>query len=961
LSWATFPQRFIASKLQFEMLKIRAFFLIALAPLLAQKRPLNHNDYDGWKHIQNQQLSNDGRYLAFAIFPQQGDGEVIVRDLKTGKEFQQPVGGLPPPSAPNFASPQMEDTPPPPPGLAIKFAADSSAVVFSTFPKSEDTEAAKRAKAKPEAMPKGDLVIMQLPTGEVFRTTSIKSFELPTQATGYVAYLQLLAPQKSITPEHLNSTTPKPKKSETGDLILRNLKTGAERKFLKVSEYSLTNDGKLLVFASADKDASGVFESAPDQDSSPKPLLAGKGHYEKLTWDEDQKRLAFVSDRDDVAAKIPAYKLYTWDHAAATAREIASAKTPGLSLNWVIAEAAPITLSKGGTRIFFGTAPRPAPPPAPDKTPADEKVSVDLWSWRDDYIQPMQKVRARVERNRSYRAVFDLAAGKLTQLADLTMPEAMPSEDGRYALGFDDRPYRREQEYDERFEDVYFIDTTTGARKLALQKDRGRISWAPDSEHAIFYNGKDWLMLSAPDGTMVNLTAKLGVSFGREDYDLPSNPTSYGLGGWTKNGKYVLIYDRYDIWRITPDGRSAVKLTEGRKDHLTYRVIHFTYGEPGDRWINTAQPLLLRAESDDTHDSGFYRVSIDAKAAPDKLLFGPNNFAPAIKARDAETYVTAASRFNEFPDLLVTDGSFRDLQKVTNLGSQMAEIAWGTSELVQYRNADGMPLKAILYKPENFDPHKKYPMLVYLYERLTQNVNNFIEPRPTNVISPTYYVSNGYLVLEPDISYKIGYPGQSALDCVLPAVQEMVDKGFVDEKHIGIQGHSWGGYQIAYMVTQTNRFRAAAPGAPVADMISAYDGIRWGPGIPRQFQYERTQSRIGGSLWQYPMRYIENSPIFMVDRIQTPLLMLHNDADDAVPWYQGIEFYLALRRLDKEVYFFSYNGEPHNLRRRANQKDYTMRMQQFFDYYLKGAAKPAWMDTGIPFIDKQSAVLSDTQ
>jgi len=195
-------------------------------------------------------------------------------------------------------------------------------------------------------------------------------------------------------------------------------------------------------------------------------------------------------------------------------------------------------------------------------------------------------------------------------------------------------------------------------------------------------------------------------------------------------------------------------------------------------------------------------------------------------------------------------------------------------------------------------------MVVYIYERLSQNVHQFVEPRPSHNINPTYYVSNGYLILEPDIVYTIGYPGQSALKCVLPAVQEIVDRGFVDENAIGIQGHSWGGYQIAYMVTQTSRFRAAAAGAPVANMTSAYDGIRWGPGLPRQFQYEQDQSRIGGSLWEYPMRYIENSPLFSADRVKTPILMIHNDADDAVPWYQGIEYYLALRRLGKRSISF---------------------------------------------------------
>jgi dipeptidyl aminopeptidase/acylaminoacyl peptidase len=930
------------------MLRKLALCLTLILPLLAEKRPLNPSDYDTWKHIQNQQLSNNGRYLAYALFPQEGDGELIVRDLKTQKEFRQPVGELPPPPPTNFAVPQLEDTPPAPPGLAIKFLEDSSAVVFSTFPRHDDTETAKRAKAKPDEMPKGDVVVLKLPSGEVFRAPSIKNFQVPTHASGFLAYLQIPPAPKST------ETESRKKKIITGNLVLRNVAANSERKFPSVSEYTLTNDGKLLVFATA-AETSGVFSTAVSANTDPAPLLSGKGKYEKLSWDDNQTHLAFVSDRDTE------FKLYLWDRQSPAASEIASAQSPGMPSDWNISETAPITISKSADHVFFGTAPKKPAPAAPDKTPADEKVSVDLWSWKDDYIQPMQKVRAEVERTRSYRAAYDISTKKLVQLADLTMPEALPSDDGRYALGLDDRPYRREQEYDERYEDVYITDTATGARKLVLKKNAGRLTWSPDSKYAVFYNGKDWLTLSASDGTIVNLTAKRGVSFGREDYDSPSNPTSYGLGGWTNDGHYLLIYDRFDVWRISPDGASAAKLTEGRKDHLAFRLVRFTYGDPEDKWINSSKPLLLRAEDDETHASGFYRATIDGATPLTKLAFEPKRFAPAIKARNAEVYVTSTSTFSEYPDLLVTDGSFHEFQKVSNANPQMADLLWGSAELIHYRNTDGLPLAAILYKPANFDPKKKYPMLVYLYERLSEGVNNFIEPRPGHTINPSYYASNGYLVLEPDIAYTIGYPGQSALKCVLPAVQEVVDHGFVDEKSIGIQGHSWGGYQIAYMVTQTNRFRAAAPGAPVADMISAYDGIRWGPGIPRQFQYERTQSRIGGTPWEYPLRFIENSPIFMVDRVQTPLLMIHNDADDAVPWYQGIELYLALRRLDKEVYMFSYNGEPHGLRRRANQKDYAMRLQQFFDYYLKGAPKPAWMETGIPFIQKQPLSAIDSQ
>ena len=290
---------------------------------------------------------------------------------------------------------------------------------------------------------------------------------------------------------------------------------------------------------------------------------------------------------------------------------------------------------------------------------------------------------------------------------------------------------------------------------------------------------------------------------------------------------------------------------------------------------------------------------------------------------------------------------------MTNGGTQTEPFLWGAGELVSFRNSDGVLLKAALYKPANFDPKKKYPLMVYIYERLSQTVHTFVEPRTSHNVNFSQYVSAGYVILTPDIVYTLGQPGQSAIKSVLPAIQAIVDQGFVDEARIGIAGHSWGGYQIAYMVTQTNRFRAAEAGAPVGNMTSAYGGIRWGSGMPRQFQYEKTQSRIGPSLYDAPLKYVENSPIFHIQRVQTPLLILHDDNDDAVPWYQGIELFMALRRNGKEAYLMNYNGEFHGLRRRHNQKDYAIRMQQFFDHYLLGAPRPEWMDKGVSFVDRE--------
>jgi dipeptidyl aminopeptidase/acylaminoacyl peptidase len=423
----------------------------------------------------------------------------------------------------------------------------------------------------------------------------------------------------------------------------------------------------------------------------------------------------------------------------------------------------------------------------------------------------------------------------------------------------------------------------------------------------------------------------------------------------------VLLYDRYDIWRIAPDGSGARNITAGygRKQDLRLRYIR-TESDPKEAWIPLGKPLMLQGENLKTWGTGFFHASLDG-GDPKPLAMAEKTFSTPVKAKDADVYVLTAQTFHEFPDLLITDGSFQELRKVSDANPQKSKLLWGTSEVVPYKNADGVALTAALYKPENFDAARKYPMMVYIYERLTQNVNHFVNPAPGTSINISFYVSNGYLVLTPDIAYTTGYPGQSALKCVLPAIQAVVDKGIVDEKAIGIQGHSWGGYQIAYMVTQTNRFRAVAAGAPVVDMISAYNGIRWGTGLPRQFQYERAQSRIGGSIWQFPTRFIENSPIFWVDRVATPVMILQNDGDDAVPWYQGIEFFLSLRRLGKEAWLFNYNGQPHGLRNRADQKDYTIRLQQYFDHYLKGAPAPDWMQHGVPYIERERTALSTLQ
>jgi dipeptidyl aminopeptidase/acylaminoacyl peptidase len=984
----------------------------------ATKRPLRHQDYDSWHSIQAPQISRDGKFVAYAFMAQDGDSEIVARNVATGVEWRAPRGyhpPVPPPDDPGaniaeFQATQARLTRP-------VFTADNRFVVFSAEPAKAEVAKAKKPGSSPTVREglKNALGIIDLSNGQVTRIERVKSFQVPEDGSGFIAYLlepkgngptaregakegQATQPTEaaansatvaSSSPREPSSPAAQPagarapgrtpKKEYGSDLVLRNTTGGTERTFNDVLDYTLSKDAKTLVFAVSSKkeETNGVYSVAPQNDAAPAMLLAGKGKYQKLTWDEDQAELAFISDRDDAGAKQPKFKVYLWNrsggaiessgsatatggvdrnHAASTvansASEVVSTSSAGFRKDFVVSDKATLGFSLDGSRLFLGAAPPPEPEKSADEEiPTDEKVLVDLWHWKDDYIQPMQKIRAEQDRTRSYRADYLIKDKKFVQLADESMESVSPSNDGRYAIGADNRAYRVMSDYDPGLTDFYLVNTADGTRKLVGQKQRFNVSLSPGAKYAIYFDGKDWNSYSITNGATVNLTRNLPVHFFNEDNDTPELPSSYGLAGWTKDDREVLLYDRFDVWQVSPDGSGAKNLTDGmgRKESIQFRYVRL---DPKERSIDPAKPLLLHAENEETRDSGFYRDKING-GLPEKLVLGAKDFNNPTKAKDADVLMFTASRFDEFPDIWVTGPNFKDLKKVSNGDAQRARFNWGTAELVGFKNTDGVPLKGLLLKPENFDPKKKYPMIIYIYERLTQGLHAFRNPGPGTSINPTFYVSNGYLIFMPDIVYTTGYPGPSALKCVLPGIQAVVDKGFVDENAIGIQGHSWGGYQIAYMVTQTNRFKAAEAGAAVANMTSAYSGIRWGSGLPRQFQYEHSQSRIGGSLWEYPMRYIENSPLFRVDRVQTPLLLINNDEDDAVPWQQGIEFFLALRRLNKEAYMFSYNGEKHGLRRRINQKDYTRRLQEFFDHFLKGAPAPEWMQKGIPYLQRE--------
>ncbi len=770
-----------------------AALVFVVAGAYAQQRPIKPTDFDTWRAINGQTLSADGHYLAYGLFPQEGDGQVIVRDLRTGAETRQAAGQLPPPPPDDPAA----ETPPPPRAIKLTFSGDSMTLVFLAYP---DRATVEKAKTDKSLHPHESLVVLDLRTMKAAVVPDVKSVQLPDKSNAYLAY-QIYGPPTPPAADAKDTKAAVPASDEEEDqrgaraagapargntaefgstVVLRKLADGTERSFADVLEYQLTRDGKLLAYSvtSAKPESDGVF-AVNTMGGEPKTVFAAKGRYEHLTFDEKQDEMAFVGNPAQAEVKTPPYSLYLWKTADPTAMQVVTASSTGLHPGWVISNKGALTFSKDGSRLFFGAG--PVPPPAHATAIDEDKPSFDLWNYKDEQIQSIQKVRATADLNRSYRAVYLVGPKKMIQLADDSMPELQPNPQGRYAIGTADKEYRAMTDYGVRLSDTYLVDLETGQRTLLTRKQEGRTQWSADGRYAVLFDGKDWNSVAVPSGKTANLTAKIPAKFFNEENDTPSTPGAYGVAGWTKDDKHVLLYDHYDLWQVTPDGVSAEDLTAGygRAQHLELRYVRpepLIEGE--SRSINPTKPVLLRAEDQVTHDSGFYTTRLDSKTAPVKLLMTGTDVSMPMKAKDADVYVFSEQTFTQFPDLLVTNAAFSNPQKVSDANPQQASLAWGTDELVSFESLDGTPLQGILYKPANFDPHKHYPMIVYLYEKLSQNVHHFVDPRPMDSINISTYVSNGYLVFTPDIVYTTGYPGQSALKCVMAGVNAVVAQGF---------------------------------------------------------------------------------------------------------------------------------------------------------------------------------------
>jgi dipeptidyl aminopeptidase/acylaminoacyl peptidase len=934
-----------------KMSKIKFVFivliLLSIQGLEAQvKRPLQHSDYDGWESISNEAINKNGQWVGSLINPQEGDGRLELVSIKSASQ--------------KIILHRVKNW---------KFSPDGNYAIGHVTPQNDLIKSQKLKKVKKEDLPKDSLFIVQLNTQKIEKISLLKSYEIPSKASPWIGFLleqDNKLPAKETTKSDSTQVESKPQrpapKTEGNLLVIRTWLEDKKHEFERVTSFGFSEEGTHVYYVQAGKDK---------KENPSFFLLDLKTGQSKLIDDQHKvissvafsgnlKNLAYLASADSVKAKTPYYSLRILDLDKGTTSEIVSKMTLKNGNTGRVSQNGRVLFSEDNQKLFFGLSEDYKKfTYEEDSTLLDEdRVSLDIWGWQDLEIQPMQLKNLNREKQKSYLTVYSLKDKKITQIGDEVLENINLGRKVKHSqlVAVDDKPYRINSSWDTQSgRDVYLVNLDNGSKKLIQKAVVGFPQLSPSGKFVYWYDNKDsaWVSYEVVTGKINNLTKSLGVNFYDEIHDSPSLPSSYGAAGWLAEDAGFLVYDKFDIWRVDASGKQKpinVTLGEGRKQSIQFRRERLDDEEEG---ISVSEPLFLSAFHDLDKRSGFFLGDVKGVTTPKSLMLSTHRYFGIKKAKDINQYIVKKSTFEEGEDLYAFDLNQLQLQKLTSINPQRSEINWGTVEMVNYLANDGVPLQGLLFKPENFDASKKYPMIVYFYERNSDGLYSSRNPAPSaSTINIPYFVSNEYLVFVPDIKYDLGLPGPSAYNCIIPGVQVLLARGYVDKDNMAIQGQSWGGYQVAYLITQTNLFKAAGAGAPVVNMTSAYGGIRWGTGMSRMFQYEQTQSRIGGTLWEKPLYYLENSPLFFMDRVNTPVLIMHNDEDGAVPWYQGIEMFMALKRLGKPAWLLQYNKEDHNLVLRKNRKDLSIRLSQFFDHYLKGAPAPLWMTEGLPAIEK---------
>lgn len=863
----------------------------------AQKRALGISDLDGWKHVTKTRISKNGRTVAYEIRPQSGNGELVFVS----------AGG---------AEVHVDR------GCEVLMSNDSRFAWFRIKSGSKDKSV------------KDSLGMLDLSSFKLKKYPSMTSFGAGEDKQPYCAYLS--AYEKNG--------------SKCRSLIVLDPMSGRADTLRKVSAYAFSEDGRRIaavVKSGKDKSASYSVSVYDASSGTKKKVMKDASFCSTPVFSKDGSKIAFMSSADTCKAKKYSLNYYDGD----ICRELSKGSlADGMSL----AKSSSPVFSEDGRRIFFYVS--------PDwllaRKKQENKASLHVWNY-DAAVIPPEEAFLLKKASSLYRACMDVATDKAVVLTSNPFEEIQILGCGRqkYVLACDKKPYMISENWEfRRAKDVYLVSLKDGARKLVAENLCGYPAASPDGSYIVWSDmeKRQFFSYRIADGKLTDITSGTGVDFFTEDDDRPRLHYPYSMDpNWTSDGKSVILTDRYDIWKIRLDGSGATNLTEGygRQNNTRLRVVDKSadnrspYAKALDRisGIDLRKKIYVSAFEEGTMKQGLGYL------AGKELSIFLDSMSYEITASTDNAVVFSKGNFQTSEDLYVTRDFWNTSDRISDIGSQVDKFLWGNALQVKWTAYDGSQMTGILYVPEGASETNKCPMLSYFYERKSETLFNWIEPVPSRSrINVSYMVSNGYAVFIPDIVYETGHPGESAYNCIISGTEAMCNQfPFIDKDRLGMDGQSWGGYQTAYLVTRTDMFKCAGSGAPVSNMTSAYNGIRWGEGILRAFQYEHDQSRIGKSLWDEGglELYIENSPVFFADKVHTPILIIANDADGAVPWYQGIEYFSSLRKFGSPAWMLQYKGEDHNLTKRSNKKDLTKRMMEFFGHYLKGEPMPDWMKT----------------
>lgn len=868
-------------------------------------------------------LSDNGEWFTYSVWPDRGDGEVRVQRVNGNSTYTLELGNNP--------------------------RITTNGEWVGAFRR---VALATQLKQKRKA-PKQGLFLLNTANGAITEFDNVRSFSFSNDGQ-WVA----IHHYQSKEVEDLKS---KNRKLGT-EVTLRNLASGTDLSIPFVSSMRFDSLSTHLVYAVVDTSGNenGIFAYDLSAGESNSINEETNGFYSNLTWDEQRGRIAFTKTTLDDSYSEGNASIHMW--------ETKNGKLQTLVNNdegndgWVLRSNNRLQFTNDGERLFFGFTPQAIVDLDAEKDEEEDEIDIydvddiiadrgmDLWHGDDPRIKTHEKVTWNQRKRRTYTAVYHIKKKNWVQLADLEMPFVQISHNKDVVLGNTNEPYLKEVTWDGTYQDWYTLGLGKGEKAKITSHHSGPVYLSPEGKYAVYYNDKNWHLYDIKKKTTRNLTAEMEVPFANEDHDYPSNVPGYGIAGWTEGDKDVLIYDKYDIWQFSTKDNAALNITGGlgREAKRIFRARNL---KPGAPIYENGDDLFLTSYHDLNKNFGFYSAKIGEKGVT-QLLEEEKKFTFVTKADGSDRILYKREAYDEFPNIWTADNwKFENTRQLTNLHMDLHEKwNWGKAELIDWLSLDGTYIQGVVIKPDNYDPNKRYPIMTYYYRFFTNRLHDFNEPKTNHRPVFAQYVSDDYVVFLPDIRFEIGRPGFAATKSLVPGIQKLVELGIADEDKLGLHGHSWSGYQTAFIITQTDIFDAAVSGAPVSNMTSAYGGIRWASGLARQFQYEKTQSRIGGSVIEYLERYIENSPLFFVDKINTPMLIQHGDADGAVPWYQSIELYLAMRRYNKDVVFLQYHDEPHHLQKFPNKLDYAIRMKQYFDYYLKGIGEPEWILKGEAYV-----------